>query len=106
MYICAPCVHLVPFVAINGHWISKAGVAESCGLPCGFGELNLGPLEEQQMLSTAKQPLNSFKMLEHQSVFPGLGLGPGALPHTLTTNLDCSVLSVLVSSLGNYSTTD
>jgi hypothetical protein len=33
------------------------GVTDSCELPCGFWELNLGPLEEQSVLLTAEPSL-------------------------------------------------
>jgi hypothetical protein len=51
--ISAPCASLVP-------WIPGPGVIDSCELPCGCLELNLGPLEEQAVLLTSEpflQPL-------------------------------------------------
>lgn len=52
------CVCVVPFVARSGHWITKAGITESCGLPCGSGEMNLGPLVHCWAVSPA--PITSI----------------------------------------------
>jgi hypothetical protein len=39
----------------------RSGVIDSCELACGCWELNLGPLEEQRVLSTAEPSLQSPK---------------------------------------------
>lgn len=44
----------------NKHWIFWNGVPESCELPRGYWELNLGPLREQPVLPT---PAPSYKVL-------------------------------------------
>lgn len=38
----------------------KTGVAGGCELPCGFWDLNPGPLEEQTLLLTAELPIQIF----------------------------------------------
>ena len=40
--------------------VSDIGVMDSCELPCGCWELNLGPLEDQSMLLTTELSLQPF----------------------------------------------
>ena len=41
----------------KGDGIPDTGVRDGCEPPCGFWELNLGPLKEQQVLLTAEPSL-------------------------------------------------
>ena len=58
--------------ARRGHWIPGTGVINDCELPCGCWELNLGPLEEQQLVllttEPSLQPVSDFLMLMCQTV--------------------------------------
>ena len=41
----------------RGCWLPSDGVVESCELPCGCWELNLGPLKDQPVLLTPEPSL-------------------------------------------------
>ena len=56
MYVCAPYVYLVPEDSIR---FPGNGVTDGCEMPCGCWELNLGPLQKQQVLLTSKSPLQA-----------------------------------------------
>jgi E3 ubiquitin-protein ligase NEDD4 len=45
------------YICLRGVKSPGTGVTDSCELPCGFWELNLGPLEKQQVLLTAEPTL-------------------------------------------------
>ena len=50
MYICKPCVCLVVKRTEKGVRYTGIGVKDICDSLCECSELNLGPLEEQQVL--------------------------------------------------------
>ena len=50
------CLFLVLFFNVCVR-VSDLGVTDSCKLPCGYWELNLGPLEGQLMLLTTEPTL-------------------------------------------------
>ena len=43
-------------------WIPATGDADSCEPPCGWWELNLGPLQEQKELLTTNPPLQFLNL--------------------------------------------
>lgn len=48
-FLCNTCVQY-PWRPEEGTESPRTTVTSSCKLPCGFGELNSGPLEEQSIL--------------------------------------------------------
>ena len=60
MYVCVPCVYMIPprrpekDIKYPG-----TGVTDNCEPPCGCWELNLGPLQEQQVLLTSEWSLKA-----------------------------------------------
>lgn len=57
MYVCASFVYLMNGEARKGGGSSGTAVTDSCELPCGSLESNLGLLEEQPVLLTADPSL-------------------------------------------------
>jgi hypothetical protein len=55
-------MHALPVAVIRGLRSLGTEVIDTCELPCGFSELNPGPLEEQPVLLTAESSLqpNTF----------------------------------------------
>lgn len=51
--VCAAPVCLVPAEVRREHQIPRSGVKDSPELPCEYRELNLGPLQEEQVLLTS-----------------------------------------------------
>jgi hypothetical protein len=41
----------------RGCWVPRTGVTDSCKPPCGYQEMNLGPLQEQSVLLPAELSL-------------------------------------------------
>ena len=58
--VCELFVCLVPVEAIRS---LGTGVTDSCEQPCGCWELNLGPLEEQEMLLTTEPSLQTQNLI-------------------------------------------
>jgi hypothetical protein len=59
MYVCAQTylvhVYLLPEEAKRWHWMPWTAIRNGWELPNRFWELNLGPLEDQPVLSTMEQ---------------------------------------------------
>jgi hypothetical protein len=49
--------HTMTLETRRGHETSGTGLSDLCEPPCGFWELNLGPLEKQPTLLTAEMCL-------------------------------------------------
>lgn len=69
-------------------------VADNCELSCGSWELNLGPLEEQPMLSTAELSLVSTAFLIPQHTFPG-SYSTSPLLFSFTSQFTAPILMLL-----------
>jgi hypothetical protein len=54
---------LVPSEARRGAGSLETGVTDSCKPPCGYWELNLGPLEKQPVLSIAESSLKPLHLI-------------------------------------------
>lgn len=55
---------VIYLILFYGHWCEsfrspETGVIDTCELSCGCSEVNLGPLEEKQMLLTTEIPIKS-----------------------------------------------
>lgn len=57
MYVCAPCVSLVPQSTEEGVGSHGTGDIDGCEPLCGCWESNLSPLKEQQIILTAELSL-------------------------------------------------
>ena len=46
IYVCVPCLCLLPTEVRRKHWIPEIGVIDSLEQPCELWEANLGPLQK------------------------------------------------------------